>query len=608
MTLFAELKRRNVFRVAAAYAVVAWMVVQVMSVFGPALHAPDWVVSVFALFAVIGFPIALAVAWIYEYTPEGLKRTDEVRADESIAHLTGQKLNYVIIGSLAVALVLVIGQIYWFRERAAPALAEPAAAATPAASTTEPVLPNSVAVLPFANLSPKPEDAYFAQGVHEEVLGQLGKIKELNVIARTSVLKYADQPVSLAAVARELHVQTVMEGTVRYAGDSVRITAQLIDPKTGAPLWTDTYQRKIDDIFAIQSDIAMNIANALRAEFSIAEQHAIEQPRTASHEAYALYLQALTLGKDAVDSNGPRLALLERVLAFDPSFAAAYGMRAEIYASMFVNTALQDAVRPEERNDLDHRVRDNAARALALDPTDPSARAALQSINVTTWRWSEFEHLAPTFMPVSSQAPTIWIHAWLGDAPRAVRFAEKLAELDPNSVSPVLVLGAAYAYAGDRAASNRTFAHALELNPGHPLARVWLAYNAIVADDRDTAARELAGVEKQLGESMPIVYLPEIAYAYARLGRDADARRLFARIEDAGRKADIGDGTWAVAYYAIGDEQKAVERLEAVAAKARRHEIDAGYIPVMNLRMNFLADPRLASGRVRDVLSTIRGD
>ncbi len=606
MALFAELKRRNVFRVAAAYAVVAWMVVQVMSVFGPALRAPDWVVSLFAFFAVIGFPIALVLAWIYEYTPQGLKRTDEVPADESIARLTGQKLNYVIIGSLAVALAFVTVQSYWFRDRAAPALSEPSVAASPAASTAEPVLPNSVAVLPFANLSPKQEDAYFAQGIHEEIVSQLAKIKSLNVIARTSVLQYADKPVSLSEVARDLHVQTVMEGTVRYAGDSVRITAQLIDPKTGAPVWSDGYQSKIDDIFAIQSDIAMKIANALRAEFSHEEQQAIEQPRTASREAYALYLQALTNAGSG--SNQGRIDLLDKAVELDPNFAAAYGLKAGIYSSMLINTGLQNAVRPEERDELDHRVRDNAARALALDPTEPSARTALQGIDVVTWRWAEFEHLPPTYAPVSSQSSTIWIYAWLGDTARAVAYSEKLAALDPNSVGPLLTLGAAYAYAGDREASNRALERALELAPSNALARVWLAYNAIVANDRDTALTELARVDRALGERMPIVFLPEMAYAYARLGRDEDARRWFGRIEAASKNAEVGDGTWAVGYYAIGDEQQAVEHLEEVAAKARRHEPDAGYLDVMNLRMNFLADPRLVSGRVREVLNTIRGD
>ena len=192
-----------------------------------------------------------------------------------------------------------------------------------------------MAVLPFANLSPNADDAYFAQGIHEEVLNQLAKLDALSVIARTSVLRYADGKTSLPDIARELNVQTVMEGSVRYAGDNVRITAQLIDPKTGTQLWSEAYQRKFEDIFTIQADIAMNIANALRAEFSLEEQREIERPLTTSPEAYALYLQTRTL-----DVGVRRIAGAARPrIELDPSFAAAYGRRAVVYSSMLANTS-----------------------------------------------------------------------------------------------------------------------------------------------------------------------------------------------------------------------------------------------------------------------------
>jgi TolB-like protein len=605
LSFFAELKRRNVFRVAAAYAVIGWMVVQVTSVFAPALHLPDWIVSLLALIVVIGFPITLAFAWVYELTPEGLKRTDDVARDESIAHVTGQKINYIIIGSLVAAVLFVVADRLVLRDRAAgvaPAQASAAPPAEPAEQRT--ALPNSVAVLPFANMSPNAADAYFAQGVHEEVLNQLAKLKALNVIARTSVLRYADTQIPIPDIARELNVQTIMEGSVRYAGDSVRITAQLIDPKTGAHLWSEAYQGKIDDIFAIQADVAMNIANALRAEFSLEEQQAIERRPTSSPEAYALYLQAKTGSTASYDD---QLALLDRALALDPDFAGAYGHKAFIYSVRFVDTWVQNAAPPEERNDLDRRVRDNAARALALDTQESSARGALQRINVVTWRWSEFEHLPADYVPALPDGSSLWIFAWIGKPADAVRYGERLAQLDPNSAAPHYSLGPAYAYAGDRAASNRALSRVLEIDPTTALARVWLAFNAIVAGDAQTALVELRRVEQQFGDRMPVAFLPEIGYAYSRLGRADDARRLFGRIEK-GENDKLGDGTWAMGYLAIGDEQRALERLEAVAAKARRHEPDRGQIAVMNLKMNFLADPRLDSGPFKDVLDRIRGD
>jgi TolB-like protein len=314
MSFLSELKRRNIHRVAAAYAVVAWLVVQGTSVFAPALNLPEWPMRLLALLGLIGFPVALTVAWLYELTPQGLKLAADVPLEPSTRRVTAQKLNYLIIGALVVTVIFLGVDNY--RSRAGTAT--PAAATAPSGADAAPVsdvLPNSVAVLPFANMSPNPDDAYFAQGIHEEVLNQLAKIGALNVIARTSVLRYAESTMAIPDIARELNVGTVMEGSVRYAGDDVRITAQLIDPKTGAHVWSEAYQRKIDDIFAIQADIAMNIANALRAEFSLEEQPAIETPPTVSPEAYALYLQAIDVPALNAASRALRHDLLDRAIA-----------------------------------------------------------------------------------------------------------------------------------------------------------------------------------------------------------------------------------------------------------------------------------------------------
>jgi TolB-like protein len=221
MSFWAELKRRNVYRVGVAYAVVGWMLAQVATVFVPALNLPAWLVSAVVLVVVIGFPVALGLAWVYELTPEGLKRTADVAPQQSVTHVTGRKLNYFIIGALVVALAFFVIDDFVLRERPAT----PGAAAAVAAETS--ALPNSVAVLPFVNMSQNPDDAYFAQGVHEEVLNQLAKIRSMNVIARTSVLQYADSKAEIPEIARQLRVKTVMEGSVRYAGDNVRITAPL---------------------------------------------------------------------------------------------------------------------------------------------------------------------------------------------------------------------------------------------------------------------------------------------------------------------------------------------------------------------------------------------
>ncbi len=278
MSFLGELKRRNVVRVAVAYAIVGWLLIEVSTTVLPLFEAPDWIAQVFAFFVILGFPLSLILSWAYELTPEGIKLERDVVAGERITHVTGRKLDFAIIG----ALVLALGFVVYNYESGDDEVAVS-------------VLPNSVAVLPFENLSPDPDEAYFATGLHDEILSQLAKLSNLSVISRTSMLRYADSDLSIPEIARELNVGTVMEGSVRYADDRVRITTQLIDAATDEHLWSETYEREFSDIFAIESDIAMNVANALQAEFSLEEQQRIEEIPTDSPEAYALYLRATTI-------------------------------------------------------------------------------------------------------------------------------------------------------------------------------------------------------------------------------------------------------------------------------------------------------------------------
>jgi len=617
MSLFAELKRRNVVKVGLAYLVVAWLIAQVVGLVAPALYLPAWTVTLVVLLLMVGLPVALLLAWVYELTPEGVKRTMEVRAADSITHVTSQKLNYVIIGALALVLGVFVVDRFVLDNPAAPGNSATAPARSPSESAARDqapgravhqVLPNSVAVLPFTNMSPRPDDGYFAAGIHEEVLNYLAKLSKVNVIARTSMLRYAATSMSLRDIAEELGVETIMEGSVRYAGDEVRITAQLINPQTGAHLWSEAYQRKFDDIFAIQADIAMNIANAVGAEFSAAEQTNIEKPLTSSADAYALYLQAATI----IQTTGPTametaISLLDRATALDPEFGQAYSQKAYLYSGSLVNTTQGTAVAPEGREQLDRLVVENAERALAIDPADGRAKLALRIRDLLAWRWQGY---VETLTPAEERALSIgslWAVAWAGERARAVEIAERNAELNPNDVVTHMSVGIAQAYAGDYAASTRSLKRALQLGPAVSLARAWLAYNAIALGDRATALEELQLVERMNGETPALVYLPEFAYAFSRIGRPDDAQRYFAALEERAATTDVGVGTWAMAYLAIGNEPEALRQLELAAAKARNQEPDQGYIQLMNLRMNFLADPRLREPRFAEVLERIRG-
>jgi tetratricopeptide (TPR) repeat protein len=232
----------------------------------------------------------------------------------------------------------------------------------------------------------------------------------------------------------------------------------------------------------------------------------------------------------------------------------------------------------------------------------------LRGNNLITWRWANYVETLNAAEERALTAPTLWVISWLGRHADAVRIARANAALNPNDVTTQIDLAVVLAYSGDRAGSNAAIERSLAISQVNPLSRAWLAYNRIATGDQPRAVQELQQLERALGPNPALVFLPELAYAYSRVGRAEDAQRLFAAIESRPASNDVGAGTWAMAYLAIGNEAEALRQLEIAAEKVRNHEPDQGYLQLMNLRMNFLADPRLAEPRFATVLSRIRGD
>ncbi|HUO68781.1 MAG TPA: hypothetical protein VMV37_14665 [Gammaproteobacteria bacterium] len=621
MSFWAELRRRNVFRVGGVYLATAWLFSQVGGVVAQTFDAPPWPMRLLLVLLALGFPVALVLAWLFELTPEGLRLTRDVAPDASLRPEIGRRLDYVLIGMIALLVVVLVADNWLLPARESPAAgvatangSPPAGAiAAPAAEPARAVLPNSVAVLPLENLSPDPNNAFVAAGLHEEILNQLSKLRNLNVIARTSVLRYAENRPPIVEIARALNVKSIMEGSIRYAGNRIRVTTQLIDASTDANLWSETYERKFDDIFAIESDIAMSVANALAVKFSSAEQAALEAPPTSSAEAYTLYLQAYQIWQTAFSGgggNGAQLVqeLLDRAISIDPKFARAYALKANAYNAALVNTVQGTAVASEGREVLERNARENAERALTLDPSETLARLALRAGNVVTWRWGNYVETLTPAEERELESPTLWVISWLGRHSDALRIARANAALGPNDAVTQQNLGIVLAYAGDRAGSTASFERSLALSPVNLLTRAWLAYNLIATGQESRGAQDLQLIERAVGSEPPIVFLPELAYAYSRAGRAEDAARLFAAIESRAAKTEVGAGTWAMGYLAVGDETAALRQLEIAAEKARKHEPDQGYLQLMNLRMNFLADSRLGKPPFAEALSRIRGD
>src|SRR5438067_1558067 len=274
-----ELKRRNVYKVAVAYLVVSWLLIQGASIFLPAFNAPQWAMQIVILVLVIGFPIALAFSWAFEITPEGIVRESEVAADQSITHHTGRKLVALTIVLAVVATGLLIFQFV-----------RPRTMVTPGQSEAATVSDKSIAVLPFENLSDDKNAAYFADGIQDEILTKLASIADLKVISRTSTAKYKSKPEDLKTVSQQLGVATLLEGSVQKAGDKVRVNVQLVDARADSHLWTKSYDRDIKDVFAVESEVAQEIADSLQAKLSPAEASTLATAPTKDSAAYDLFL------------------------------------------------------------------------------------------------------------------------------------------------------------------------------------------------------------------------------------------------------------------------------------------------------------------------------
>src|SRR5437899_1030348 len=272
---FAELQRRNVYKVAIAYAIVAWLLLQAASILFPTFEAPPWTMKVFVAVIALGFPIALILAWAFELTPEGIKRAEDVDLSKSVKRKTGRKLDFFIIAVLLLVIAILVFQ------RLHPSV-------SPAVSSS---LGKSIAVLPFDNLSRDPDNAYFSDGIQDEILTKLAGIGDLKVISRKSTAKYKSTPEDLKTVARELGVATVLEGSVQRAGDKVRVNVQLLDARVDTHLWAKSYDRDLKDVFTVESEVAQEIADTLRAKLSPSQSDALATALTRDTEAYNLFLK-----------------------------------------------------------------------------------------------------------------------------------------------------------------------------------------------------------------------------------------------------------------------------------------------------------------------------
>ena len=377
MSLFNELKRRNVIKVAIAYIVTAWLVMQIADVILNNVDAPDWVFYVTLLLLGIGFPFAIIFAWAFELTPNGLKREYEVDRTRSITRHTGRKLSFIIIGVMAVALSYFAYDKLVLSKARDVALVEATTQAVSEQITAEEASTesdNSIAVLPFVNMSDDASNEYFSDGISEEILNALAKVKGLQVTGRTSSFAFKGQNKDLRVIGKALGVENILEGSVRKSGNTVRITAQLIQVNNGFHLWSETYDRELDDVFAIQDEIASNILQQLKATLLDAEETVVTAIRT-NAEAYDLYLLAK---QRMYERTGPTIEnageLLDRAIAIDPDYAPAYAQRGIATLLLSEGVGAYGNI-PREQADAQGKI--YLDKALQLDPELAEAWAGL---------------------------------------------------------------------------------------------------------------------------------------------------------------------------------------------------------------------------------------
>jgi TolB-like protein/cytochrome c-type biogenesis protein CcmH/NrfG len=529
MSIISELKRRNVFRVGVAYAIVAWILIEVAHTAFPTLQLPDWTTTLITVLLIMGFPVALVIAWAFELTPEGLKRETAVDPAESITHLTGRKLDFAIIGLLAIAVVYFAVDKFVLQD-----------GRIPAAESTGQV--KSIAVLPFANMSGDPEQEFFSDGISEELLNVLAKVKGLRVTSRTSAFAFKGKDISIPKIAAELGVEHVLEGSVRMAGDRVRITTQLIEVSTDSHLWSESYDRDLSDIFAVQDEIAAKVGEALKLALLGADSKPIRPSRETSIDVYSDYLLARQkLDDPSYEALAAAERLLKSVIERDPEYAPAYAVLAGTYDGMAswgmipasevssrmmplaeqalvlddqlaegwvhlssarrengdlrgARAAQEKALKFDPRNPLvlrgmmerwlwSHEPERGLAYAdelLRVDPLSPLNLLRIAFLDLRLDRFAEMERTLERIRSIDPKNGSYLWGAWVlamsrGDLIGAISIGENYAKADPADSEAPSFIAMHYFELGDAIAAKYWSEAALKLDPRAPLAKIVVA-------------------------------------------------------------------------------------------------------------------------------------
>jgi len=581
---FSELKRRNVYKVAITYAVVAWLLVQAASILLPTFEAPTWVMKAFVVFLALGFVISVMISWAFEATPEGLKRTENVPAGVVLPTWSPRKFATFIVAVAVIAAGLLAFNLFRTKPASPP-------------TTAAPITNKSVAVLAFANLSDDKGSEYFSDGISEELLTVLQKIPGLHVAARTSAFSFKGKSATAQEIGQKLGVAHLVEGSVRKAGDIVRIAARLTRTDTGEQLWSENYTRDLKDVFAVQTELAQTIVGQLSGQLTDgaadpaakaaiqAQVHAAEKGGTKNVEAHQHYLQGrFYTNRHSEKSAGEALAEYQRAVELDPAFALAWAGLAQTYV-WYCNFSTEMG-----RAGFDSRLaraRETAARAVALEPNLPEALRVRADIQLNfDFDWKGASETLRTALALAPADPALLTAAGnlavaKGDAARGIALYREAVALDPVNPLARSFLDFNLALTGQFAEAQAEYPRLVELSPAAPWAHAGLGISFLLQGKFKEAA----------------VAAQDDAAEWARLLVVAMARWSQKRIPEADAAlARLVEGSADTAAYQIaevhayrGDKDRAFEWLECAR---RQRDPGLGSLRIDPLLANLHGDPR----------------
>jgi len=585
--LLVEFKRRNVYKVAVAYAVMGWLLIQIATQTFPFLEIPNWAIRLVIMLVAIGFPIALILAWAFELTPEGIRRAETVTGATAAKSAHRAWIYVVMVAGILSIGVFFLGRYTALRTSSSP---ESAKAAAPSSK--------SLAVLPFANLSHDPDNAYFAAGIQDEIITRLAKIGELKVVSCLSTQRFKSSPDDLPAIAKELGVANVLQGSVQRSPDAVRVNVQLVGAETDTHLWADTFDRKLTDVFQIESDIAKTIAEKLQAKLTGSEERAISMQPTADVEAHQLYLKGRYLWNRRTAENLEKaLNYFQQAADKDPNYALAYSGIADTCALFSV----YGAGAPQEYLP---RAKAAAEKAVELDDSLAEAHASLGLVYHSYFRSAESAREFDRSIQLDPNYATA--HHWYGrltlvmqgKLDHALVEVKRAYELDP--VSPIIHtdVGAVYLMARRYDEAIEQLRGTVQMDPEFYWAHRFLG---MALDLKGDTTGALAEFTKAFQLNDDPAGLGFIGHAQARMGHEKEARARLDQMNDAAKRRYVAPYAFALIHLALGDKDQALDWLEKAAQ-------ERGLTYFNFIKVDPFLDPLRGDPRFEAVMQKVTGE